>query len=131
MTVLCYTIVDNFGECRSIFGKGTDPLEIRLEGAKEGIVHIGGIMSRAENGIAHISLSSLADGEYTPYVKTGQSTVELEQIKIRGSRVTLTPLKEQRLRRLLVRTEKLEKELADALLKIEEMQSKIERTFTF
>ena len=108
MTVLCYTIVDNFGECRSIFGKGTDPLEIRLEGAKEGIVHIGGIMSRVENGIAHISLSSLADGEYTPYVKTGQSTVELEQIKIRGSRVTLTPLKEQRLRRLLVRTDQSE-----------------------
>lgn len=112
MTSLFYKIVDGFGEFRNATGKGVDRVRIHIEGADGGILTVGAISAPLKGGVASLSLSPLADGEYSPSLYLGGELIRLEGLSKCGGSISPEGSGGALLRRLAIRTEALEKRLA-------------------
>jgi len=57
----------------------------KIEGKNEGILELGGTPFKLSEGYASVRLSCLCDGDYTPKCHTGEGSLSLEPIRIRGN----------------------------------------------
>ena len=131
MTEIIYTLTDGYGEVSEFTRGHGNKARIKINGAKDGVLYVGGAVFRVENGTATLDLSRLPDGDYTPlYVSEGGRT-ELEGIRRFGREILPLPTSEKLLRRLLVRVRTLEERLALAEGKIEELTERVSRKITF
>lgn len=108
MTSIIYKIIANFGECVDFIGDGSGNLRVEVVGLGEGTMVIGSVAARLSAGIAHLDLSSLPDGEYTPILFSGSKKTSLEKIKLFGGRITRVTLDPEVIERLLHRVRELE-----------------------
>ena len=111
MTSLFYKIVDGFGEFRTSTGKGAERVRIHIDGADGGILSVGALSAPIKGGVASLSLSPLADGEYSPSLYRAGELIRLESISKCGGIISPEPSGGELLRRLAIRTEALEKRL--------------------
>ena len=111
MTSIIYKIIADFGECRDFIGDGSSYIRIKVDGADYGHIVIGNIGVPLKCGIARISLSSLPDGEYSPYLFTEGRRIQLERIRKSGDKLSRPSLDAELLARLLIRLEALEGEV--------------------
>lgn len=112
MTSIFYKIVADFGELRKISGSGTDKVRVHIEGADNGILTLGRVSAPIKAGAAKLSLTPLADGEHRASLYVGGRLIELEPLAKLSDRISPRTPDAPLLRRLALRTEKLELELA-------------------
>ena len=91
MTSLFYKIVAGYGECRKFSAGGTTGVRIHVEGCGSGFISVGGISREISDGVAHLDISSLPDGEYSPILHKGGEMIRLEPIRKAGDSVSLPP----------------------------------------
>jgi len=108
--MLSYKIINGFGECRDCTEDEPNTIKIRVEGEKPYMLFIDAEYTYFnEQGVAHLDLSNLKDGEYTPIVRTFNSTtVKLERIKKSHGRITLARRPDEVIQSVLVRLEEAE-----------------------
>ena len=110
MTSIFYKMVSNFGEVRRITGCGADKVRIHTEGAENGIVTVGNVSAPIKDGVARLSLHTLADGEYTPTICNDGGIFVLEALSKCGSRISASGDSEL-IRRIALRAEAIEERL--------------------
>ena len=108
MTSIVYNIIANFGECAEFIGDGSTNVRVEIKGLDGGSIVIGDRAARLPGGIAHLDLSSLPDGEYTPAVFATSKRIPLEKIKIRDGRLSRVVIDQNLIERLLLRVRELE-----------------------
>ena len=110
MTSIIYRIVADFGECADFIGDGSTNVRIQVCGIGTGTLVIGSVAARLSSGIAHLDISSLPDGEYTPILFSGSKRTNLEKIKLRNGHISRLTLDPELIERLLNRVRELEDE---------------------
>ena len=103
-------------------GNGSTNVRIEIRGIEKGSVVIGDSVARLSRGVAHLDLSSLCDGEYTPTVFASSKKIPLEKIKIRDGRISRVLLDPEIIERLLSRVALLEDERTDILSRLETLE---------
>lgn len=131
MTSIFYKIVADFGEIRKINGSGTDKVRIHTEGIDSGIVTVGKVSAPIRCGVAKLSLSSVPDGEMRVSVYSGTSLTELEPLSKTADRIAPRTPDAPLLKRLALRMEELELELADIKERVTKNERAIKGTSLF
>ena len=122
MTSIIYKIVAGYGECIGFCGDGSLNTRLAIEGIGSGSIVIGDRAARVTSGIAHLDLSSLSDGEYTPTLFAASKRMPLEKIRIRGGKISRLILEPEQIERLLRRVNELECDRDKLLLRIEALE---------
>ena len=82
MTAIEYSKLENrFLITYSENGSGKN-LKIRFIGVKNGDFYLGKEIFKIENGIAHIDITNLADGIYTPVLRTDEKSCVCDNLKV-------------------------------------------------
>lgn len=113
MTTIIYKLVDGFGECRQVDGRGADKVKLIINGADGGLFSIGNKSMRFLGDAVRIDLRTLPDGEYSPTLSADGKTYPLERLKKRGDTITRSPLDIELFSRMLLRLEACEVRLSE------------------
>lgn len=120
MTVIKYRINKGNGEWQSCFGRG-DVAEFRFTPEVEGTLTVGTETVRLKASVGRISLRELKEGVYYPTLNLKSGSCRLEGVRVTNRSLTPLPTEDATLRRLLERTEALERALSSAEEKISEL----------
>lgn len=112
MTTIIYKLVDGFGECRHVDGRGTDCVKIIIKDADGGLFSIGNRSMRFIGDTIRIDLKTLPDGEYSPTLSYDGKCYYLERLKKRGDSITRAPIDIELVSRALMRLERSEEKIA-------------------
>ena len=122
MSRIVYKIFKDGAELRECIGNDLR-VTLSTEPKQDGYISLDGVVKKLSEGEAVFSLASLPDGEYTPILYADNKT-ELEPIRKLSGKLLTLPTPDSTVRRLLLRTESLEKKteaLEDGLKKLYEL----------
>lgn len=122
MTSIIYRISANYGECIGFYGDGSSNVRLAIDEVNSGSIVIGSSAARLTAGVAHLDLSGLSDGEYTPTLFAASKRIALEKIKIRGGKISRVILDPDLIARLLSRVSELECDRDKLLSRIEALE---------
>ena len=82
MTAIKYSKLENRFLITNSENGGGKNLEIRFDGVKNGDFIVGKEIFKVENGTAHLDIGRIADGSYTPILRTEEKSCICDKLKV-------------------------------------------------
>lgn len=125
-----YTILEGYGECKEVTGKGRT-IEFNLGDRIGGEMYFAGKRAEVKDGRVKISLKDIPQGRYTPCLLTKIGATDLEPLVIMGEQALLAPTEERVIRLSLARIKELEEKEKKNKERIDELFTLIKGSSLF